>query len=57
MSRVGDATTEDFGVETFDLVYTSSLVHHLDDEQNRDLALKGTETLITPATCPFTNRS
>jgi SAM-dependent methyltransferase len=36
--RVGDATTDDFGVETFDLIYTSSLVHHLDDEENRDLA-------------------
>ena len=37
--RVGDASTDDFGVETFDLVYTSSLVHHLEDEENRDLAV------------------
>jgi SAM-dependent methyltransferase len=36
--RVGDASTDDFGVETFDLVYTSNLVHHLEDEENRDLA-------------------
>jgi SAM-dependent methyltransferase len=36
--RVGNASTDDFGVETFDLVYTSSLVHHLEDEENRDLA-------------------
>jgi SAM-dependent methyltransferase len=36
--RVGDASTDDFGVETFDLVYTSNLAHHLEDEENRDLA-------------------
>ena len=36
--RVGDASTEDLGVETFDLVYTSNLVHHLEEEENRDLA-------------------
>lgn len=36
--RVGDASTDDFGVETFDLVYTSNLVHHLEDGENRDLA-------------------
>jgi SAM-dependent methyltransferase len=36
--RVGDASTDDLGVETFDLVYTASLVHHLEDEENRDLA-------------------
>jgi SAM-dependent methyltransferase len=35
--RVGDASIDDFGVETFDLVYTSNLVHHLVDEENRDL--------------------
>ena len=36
--RVGDASTDDFGVETFDLVYTANLVHHLEAEENRNLA-------------------
>src|SRR5438067_4573051 len=36
--RVGDATTVDLGVEQFDLVLMSNLAHHLDAEQNRELA-------------------
>ena len=36
--RGGDASTDDLGVETFDLVYTANLVHHLEDGENRDLA-------------------
>src|SRR4029450_10865269 len=36
--RVGDASTDDFGVETFDLVYTSTLAPHIEEEENRDLA-------------------
>jgi len=36
--RPGDATTTDLGVEQYDLVLMSNLAHHLDAEQNRDLA-------------------
>jgi SAM-dependent methyltransferase len=36
--RPGDATTADLGTETYDLVLMSNLVHHLDTEQNRNLA-------------------
>jgi SAM-dependent methyltransferase len=36
--RPGDATTADLGVEQYDLVLMSNLAHHLDAEQNRDLA-------------------
>src|SRR4029453_17532073 len=43
--RVGAATTDDFGVETFDLVYTANLVHHLEDEENRDLARRSARAL------------
>jgi 2-polyprenyl-3-methyl-5-hydroxy-6-metoxy-1,4-benzoquinol methylase len=38
--RAGNATTEDLGVETFDVVFTASLVHHLTDAENRDLAVR-----------------
>ena len=36
--RRGDATTADLGMEQFDLVLMSNLAHHLDAEQNRELA-------------------
>jgi 2-polyprenyl-3-methyl-5-hydroxy-6-metoxy-1,4-benzoquinol methylase len=36
--RPGDATRADLGVEQFDLVLMSNLAHHLDAEENRDLA-------------------
>ena len=36
--RPGDATTADLGVDQYDLVLMSNLAHHLDAEQNRDLA-------------------
>lgn len=36
--RAGNALTEDLGVETYDVVFTASLLHHLSDAQNRDLA-------------------
>jgi len=38
--RSGDATTADLGVEQYDLVLMSNLAHHLDAEQNRDLAAR-----------------
>ncbi|MEA3067182.1 MAG: hypothetical protein QOK41_589 [Sphingomonadales bacterium] len=36
--RPDDATTADLGVEQYDLVLMSNLAHHLDAEQNRELA-------------------
>jgi SAM-dependent methyltransferase len=36
--RAGDAVTADLGVGQYDVVLMSNLAHHLDDEQNRDLA-------------------
>ncbi len=36
--RAGDAVTAELGTEQYDLVLMSNLAHHLDAEQNRDLA-------------------
>jgi hypothetical protein len=36
--RVGNALTEDLGESTYDFVFVGNLVHHFDDEQNRELA-------------------
>ena len=36
--RPGDAITADLGVEQYDLVLMSNLAHHLDSDQNADLA-------------------
>jgi 2-polyprenyl-3-methyl-5-hydroxy-6-metoxy-1,4-benzoquinol methylase len=38
--RAGNALTEDLGVEAYDVVFTASLVHHLTDAENRDLAVR-----------------
>jgi cyclopropane fatty-acyl-phospholipid synthase-like methyltransferase len=38
--RAGNAATEDLGIETFDVVITVSLVHHLSEAENRDLAAR-----------------
>jgi SAM-dependent methyltransferase len=38
--RAGNAVTEDLGTETYDVVFTASLVHHLSDAENRDLAAR-----------------
>lgn len=35
--RVGDALSDELGVESYDLVITAQLVHHFTDEQNRGL--------------------
>jgi SAM-dependent methyltransferase len=36
--RIGDALTDDLGSEDWDLVLVSQLVHHFDEETNRELA-------------------
>jgi SAM-dependent methyltransferase len=36
--RAGDALTDDLGLEAYDLVFISQLVHHFDDVANRELA-------------------
>jgi SAM-dependent methyltransferase len=38
--RAGDALRDDLGTEAYDLVFTASLVHHLSDAENRDLAVR-----------------
>jgi SAM-dependent methyltransferase len=36
----GNALTEDFGSEVYDVVFTAQLVHHLSQEENRQLAIR-----------------
>lgn len=36
--RAGNALTDDFGTQAFDLVFISNLAHHFDEASNRDLA-------------------
>lgn len=36
----GDATTHDFGIESYDVVLMSNLAHHLSAEQNADLVAR-----------------
>jgi SAM-dependent methyltransferase len=36
--RAGNALNDDLGVETYDVVFTGQVVHHLSDAENRDLA-------------------
>jgi SAM-dependent methyltransferase len=43
--RAGNAVTDDLGTESFDVVFTANLVHHLSDEQNRGLAAGVTRAL------------
>jgi SAM-dependent methyltransferase len=43
--RAGDATTDDFGTATFDLVYTANAAHHFDEPTNRDLARRAARAL------------
>ena len=38
--RPGNALSEDFGREAYDVVFTAQLVHHLNEKQNRDLAIR-----------------
>ena len=38
--RQGNALTEDLGSEAYDIVFTAQLVHHLNEKQNRDLAMR-----------------
>jgi 2-polyprenyl-3-methyl-5-hydroxy-6-metoxy-1,4-benzoquinol methylase len=48
--RSGDVTLVDLGTEQFDLVLMSNLAHHLDVEQNRDLARRVACALTTGGT-------
>ena len=38
--RAGDATGEDFGVDRWDFVFVSQLLHHFDEATNRDLVAR-----------------
>ena len=35
--RAGDALTDELGTEVYDLVFMAALVHHFDDDTNRQL--------------------
>ncbi|HLY30456.1 MAG TPA: class I SAM-dependent methyltransferase [Ktedonobacterales bacterium] len=43
--KVGDAVTEDLGVERYDLVFISSLMHHFDEATNRALTQRAAQAL------------
>jgi SAM-dependent methyltransferase len=43
--RAGNALTDDFGLEQYDVVLMSSLAHHFSDEQNRAVAQKVAQAL------------
>jgi SAM-dependent methyltransferase len=43
--RPGDAVEVDLGIEQYDLVLMSNLAHHLDEEQNRALAMRIAKSL------------
>jgi SAM-dependent methyltransferase len=43
--RAGDALTEDFGTEAFDLVFISSLLHHFDPAQSRGVVRRAGRAL------------
>jgi SAM-dependent methyltransferase len=43
--RTGDALTDDLGLEAFDLVFVSNLVHHFEPAQSRDLVRRAARAL------------
>ena len=43
--RAGDALTEDLGTEAFDLVFISSLLHHFEPAQSRDVVRRAARAL------------
>lgn len=43
--RAGDARSADLGVDAYDLIFVANLVHHFDDEQNRDLVRRAARAL------------
>jgi SAM-dependent methyltransferase len=43
--RVGDALTDDLGIDAWDLVFISQFVHHFDDGTNRDLVRRAARAL------------
>ncbi|HJZ77521.1 MAG TPA: methyltransferase [Vicinamibacterales bacterium] len=49
--RAGDARTEDFGVEAWDAVFVSLLLHHFDEATNRDLLQRAARALRPGGAC------
>ena len=49
--RAGDALSDDFGREAWDVVFVSQLVHHFTDEQNRTLVRRIAEALKPGGVC------
>jgi len=49
--RAGNALTDELGIEAWDVVFQSQLVHHFTDEQNRDLMRRVTRALKPGGVC------
>jgi SAM-dependent methyltransferase len=49
--RAGNALSEELGVEAWDVIFLSQLVHHFDDEQNRGLMRRIARALKTDGVC------
>jgi 2-polyprenyl-3-methyl-5-hydroxy-6-metoxy-1,4-benzoquinol methylase len=47
----GNALTDNFGVDMFDLVFIANLVHHFDDASNRDLMKRAARALRPGGYC------
>jgi SAM-dependent methyltransferase len=43
--RAGDARTDDLGIESFDLVFVSNLLHHFEPAQSRDVIRRAARAL------------
>ncbi len=43
--RVGNALTDDLGIETWDLIFVSQFVHHFDEATNRELVSRAARAL------------
>lgn len=49
--RAGNALSEELGIDTWDIVFLSQLVHHFTDEQNRDLLRRIARALKPNGVC------
>jgi len=49
--RTGDARSDDFGVEAWDVVFVSLLLHHFDEATNRDVLQRAARALRAGGAC------
>jgi SAM-dependent methyltransferase len=45
--RVGDALSDDLGIELYDLILISNLAHHFTNQQNRALIRRAAQALVS----------